>query len=113
MPITVERLSAMGGSAGAAGHHAMVGAELINASRTGLGFVAAEAFDADEIVRVTLHFDRETDAGRQFSLEGTVRICIPEHKDHFRTGVFLHDMSLHDLQLWHDMIERWRLFVWA
>lgn len=106
--VTVERLAPQK----AADRGRLVEAELQDASRAGVGFVSAEPFALEEVVRATLHFDRDTEAGRSFSVEGIVRICIPETDGRFKAGVQLKDLTIHDQQLWQDMIQRWRAFIW-
>ena len=80
-------------------------------SRDGIGFLSREMFDRDAVVRVTIDFGHDTGAGRKFSTEGVVRICTPEPDGGFRVGVLLKERTGRELQTWHDIIQRWRVFI--
>ena len=88
-----------------------VDAAACDVSLNGIGVVADESFEPDTKVIVTIYFNFETDDGRFCSAEGIVRSCTPEGDGKFRVGIVLGERPRHELQVWHDMLQRWRTFV--
>lgn len=89
----------------------VVRAELRDVSRTGLGLRAVEPFDPDESVRITIHLEWKTEEGQDLAVEGFVTSCEPLAGGDFRVGINLKLSRLHDAQVWHDLIQRWRNFI--
>lgn len=86
-------------------------AKVHDVSRDGMGFLSREPFDRDEVVRVTIDFGRDTGEGRGFVTEGVVQTCTPGTNGDFRVGIALKKRTGRDLQTWHDIIQRWRVFL--
>ena len=87
--------------------------ELMDVSQTGVGLRAPVKLPVGTEINVTIHLARQTETGEdRITVPARITGCIPVAEGgHHHIGAALGKLSLHDAQLWHDTIQRWRAFV--
>lgn len=100
----------------AEGEDREVKVRVVDVSREGVGFVAAEPFDKDAFIRLSLMVaDRvgATMGGKRFVTSAVVRNCSRREDGTFavaagyRVGVKLKEQSGRELDAWNDLISMW------
>lgn len=88
-------------------------AELMDVSKTGVGLRSPRPLAVGDEIKVTVFLTRKTDAGEdRVTVPARVTGCIPVAEGgHHHVGAALGKLTLHDAQLWHDTMQRWRSFV--
>lgn len=93
-----------------AGASQSVAAESLDVSLHGIGFIAAEPFDRDAYVRVTVFMDAsQADAGigKRFVTEARIRECVRRPDGRYHVGLHLQERTTREIDDWGELITRW------